>query len=648
MRARSYRREDELRIGGIFSLTGYLSWSGKYKRKAAELKVEMINETGGVNGRPLRLIAYDDQSSAEQAGAIAEALIFRHRVVAMVGTGSLPVSRAVATVANRYRTSVFVNSGYAIDPLKDAFVFNTTHKTEYAVACSFQYFLEKGINRLALLMPVGPLGELGSWLARRLGARMGIRIVGEERFDVASPNVTSQLRRLADLKPLALFSFVTGQPAASVSAAMAGLRLDLPLLVSHGNANPRFLKLVSQTPVQLIVPSGKTMVLDAIAENDPCRDVVVDFNKRHLRRYGEPANYYSAELADALDLVVEGLKRTGDADPEKLRDAAESIRNFGGMQGVYDLSPIDHYGTRIEQIVLLTVKDGMWNFAKAFSSISLFEDFHGNRKTGLIRKVADLLSVPSCDDVVPFQGLPSGDLVAARTGLNCTDLNVDLYFVTKLYWQQKRELIRAVAEGDAHSARETLFRLLTIILLQHFDDVERMKLAALELFLALFDSAIDQGVDVEELLRMRQRFTGEWEGVKDHETICLWIVRVLDAIQRALSLMRAEKKGGRLLKKVKDVIETHLSEEMTVGYVARRVGLSPSRLIHRMRSEYNLTVATCIAEARIKKAKRLLRNTDMPISAVGHEVGYGDQSYFSRTFRKHVGCTPKEYRNLSL
>ena len=91
---------------------------------------------------------------------------------------------------------MFVNSGYAIDPLKDLFVFNTAHKTEFAVACSFQYFVERGINRLALLMPFGPLGDLGSSLAKRLSDRMGIRIVGEERFDVASPDVTAQLRRL--------------------------------------------------------------------------------------------------------------------------------------------------------------------------------------------------------------------------------------------------------------------------------------------------------------------------------------------------------------------------------------------------------------------------------------------------------------------
>ena len=415
-RAKVPSREDELRIGGIFPLTGYLSWCGKYKRKAAELKVEMINRAGGIDGRPVSLIAYDDQSSAEQASRIAEMLVFKHRVAAMVGTGSLPVSRAVARVANRYRTPAFVNSGYAIDPTKDLFVFNTAHKTEFAVACSFQYFLERGIDRLALLMPHGPLGELGSWLARRLGSRMGIRIVGEERFDVASSDVASRLKRLHGLKPLALFSFATGGPAAAVAETMAALGFDIPLLVSHGNANPRFLKLISHTPINIVVPSGKTMVLDTIREDDPCRSVVMDFNARHVERYGEPANYYSAELADAIDLVAEGVRRTGDADPERLRDAVENISNFRGMQGVYNLSPIDHYGTHIEQIVLLTVKDGAWRFARAFSSIALLEDVHGSRKSRLIRRLGDLLSGPGSGMVHGDENPALAGMAAVRTG----------------------------------------------------------------------------------------------------------------------------------------------------------------------------------------------------------------------------------------
>lgn len=643
-RAQAREAQNEVRIGGIFSLTGYLSWSGRYKRKAAELKIDMINDAGGINGRRVKLIAYDDQSSEEQATKIAETLVFRHRVAAIVGTGSLHISRAVGWVANRYRTPAFINSGYAIDPGTDLFVFNTAHRTEFAIACSFQYFNEKGLSRLALLMPNGPLGDLGSRLARRLGDRMGIAIVDEERFDLSMPDVRNQLARLRCSKPHALFSFVTGQPAASVAESMAGTGMKMPLLVSHGNANPRFLKMISHTPVDIIVPSGKTMVLDDLQENDPCRDVVMDFNSRHLARYGEPANYYSAELADAVELVAEGLRQAGNADSEALREAVENIRGFEGMQGVYDLSPIDHYGTRIEQLVLLTVKDGAWSFAKAFSTISLFQDFHGDHKGSLIRKLADLLpgieaNEPTVSDEVPeFR-----HFLAARTGLSCTGLGPDLYYAAKLFCQQKVELMKSIREREPDKARKALFRLLTITLLQHFDRTEALRLAVFELFLALIDSAIDEGADIEEIVRLRHRLSAEWEGLKRPEALCLWTTRALDSIITSLRAV-GRAKGADLREKVTRFIDTHLPEDLSVNRVSRELGMSRSTLMHKLKNEYNLSLGECVGKARIEAAKRLLRHTAVPVSAVAQDVGYRDQSYFTKAFKKCVGQTPKDYR----
>jgi len=637
---------EELRIGGIFSLTGYLSWSGRHKRKAAELKVEMINEAGGIEGRPLKLISFDDQSLPAQASRIAEDLVFTHRVVVLVGTGTLPISRAVARIANRYRIPAFVNSGYAIDPVNDLFVFNTTHKTEFAVACSFQYFAERGINRIALLMPQGPLGDLGSWLGRRLAERMGIGIVGEERFDVSDARVATQLQRLRSLRPLAFFSFVTGQPAASVAETMAAMGLNQPLLVSHGNANPRFLKLVSHSPVPIIVPSGKTMAPDTIAEDDPCRNVVLDFNERHMRRFGEPANYYSAELADAVDLIVEGLRQSRDGDSERLREAVENVRGFRGMQGSYNLSPIDHYGTGIEQIVLLTVHNGSCHFEKAFSSVDLFEDFHGNRKGRLIRKVTELLPIalPGLEGSVrPEEAGESKTLLAVRTGLKCTDLGPDLYSSAKLFCQQKLDMVRHIRSRDFHHAKIALSRLLTLTVLQHFETPETMGLAVLELFLALFDAALDEGAQVENIIRVRHRLIQEWQNAKDPEALCLWIIRAVDNVGECICAVMKER-AAHLKERVTRFVRAHLSEELTVQQIARELGLSPSRLMHLMRSECNTSLGACVTRIRIEAAMRLLRSTDMPVSAIALEVGYKDQGYFTRVFRKNLKETPQTYR----
>lgn len=644
------KRQDgnELLVGGIFSLTGYLSWSGDYKKKGAELKIEMINEAGGINGNRLKLVAYDDRSSPELAAKIAEMLVLKHRVIAMVGTGSLPISGAVARVANKYKVPTFLNSGYTIDPLSDLFVFNTSHKTEFAVAGSFGHFVEKGINRIALLMPRGPLGDLGSWLGRQVGRELGIKIVGEERFDVSVPEMTSQLERLKSLKPLALFSFVTGEPAARLVTKMAQLGMNISLLVSHGNANPAFLKLVSRAPIPIIVPSGRTMILDSIPEEDPCRNKMTDFGERHTRRFGEPANYCSAESADAIDLLAEGLRSSGRPDGRILRDAVEAIKQFEGMQGVYDLSPIDHYGTQVEHMVLLDVQDGIWHLTKRLSSVGVFEAIHSDNKKKLVFRLARAFNEPSTEALkLAYETPGSTRRLAAQVGLSCTNLKGDPCFAVKLSSREKQELIQAIREEDYTKAKESLCRSLTISLLQYYEAFEPLKLAVSELFHALFDAAAsEEGVDLEKLIELKSKYVLEWTDLKDQEALCFWTVKAFREVIELIS-ERQRERGTGLLKNILRFIEIHFAENLTVDRIAREVCLSPSRLIHRMKSQYGLTLSDCIAKTRMDKAKALLKDTDMTICEIAHEVGYVDQGYFTRVFKKCLNKTPGNYRESS-
>jgi branched-chain amino acid transport system substrate-binding protein len=636
--------EEELLVGGIFPLSGYLSWSGEHKMNGAALKIAMINEAGGVDGRRLSLVTYDDRSSPQEAARVAEMLVQKHRVIAIVGTGSLPISAAVAQVANRTRIPAFLNSGYTIDPARDLYVFNTSHKTEFALACSLQHFLETGIDRLALLMPKGPLGDLGSWLGRRLSEELGIRIVGEERFNVDAPEVGPQLLRLSGLKPLALFSFATGHPAAKIAATMGRLSMRIPLLVSHGNANPSFLANVSRIPVPLVIPSGRMMALDSIPEGDPAKIRVSDFNRRHMACFGEPANYCSAESADAIDLLVQGLRRAGKAEGGRLRDAVEDIRDFEGLQGVYDFSPIDHHGTHVEHVVLLTLDEGAWRHKNVFSSVRLFEAFHGLEKTRLIFRLAGELTRP-CPRAHPQETARADRSMAAEIGLNCTNLKGDPCFVVRLAHQQKRELLNAFRDENYPRARECLCRAIVSNLLQYYDTPELLRLSLSELFHAFFDAAArEEGADVEGVAQLKRSCMTDFARAMDQEALCSWTVRTFEEVVGLLRERRRER-GTGLLKSVLRFIEEHVGEDLTVDRIAREVALSPSRLIHRIRGQYGLTLSDCITEARINGAKALLRDTDMAICEIAHQVGYSDQSYFTRVFRKSLNCTPRAFRD---
>jgi branched-chain amino acid transport system substrate-binding protein len=348
------------KIGFICPLTGALSWLGDYMKKGAELKVEMINKAGGVNGRPIQMITYDDQSAPEAGTRAAQRLIASDGVIALMGTGTATVSGAVSSVANKEKIPAIIQSGYELSE-KETFTFNNAHKTDYAMKRPLAYFAKKGINKVALLMPIGPLGEIGTSTIKDYAPGLKITIVGEEKFDVKAPDVTAQLAKLRSLNPQAIFSFCTGEPAALVARNMAQMGMgNIPLVVSHGNASPGFLKLVGQTQAYVIVPAGKIVHPESIAANDPSKKGIMEFSAEFQKKYGEPAVYYAGQQADAVALIAEGLRISKSDDPVKLRDAIESIKNFAGNNGMYSMSPKDHQGNRMEDMALFTIKDGKW------------------------------------------------------------------------------------------------------------------------------------------------------------------------------------------------------------------------------------------------------------------------------------------------
>lgn len=350
-----------VKIGGVYPLTGYLGWLGEYYKKAATLEVERINKAGGVNGYKLELVVYDDQSSPEEATRAALRLVTKDRVVAITGTATAPITGAVSSIANKHKVPAILSSGYDLRPDKEPFTFNTAHPTFFAIGRPFMQFKKQGIKAAGLLMPIGSLGEIGIANSKRASQEFGVPICAEERFDIKAPDVTAQLAKVRANNPAAIVTFTTGEPAALVAKNMDQLKMDIPLVVSHGNATPGFLKLASGLKTYVIVPSGKIMIPNQLPANDPCKSVIVQFNKLHMDKYGEPANYFSGLLADAVALIAEGMRISkSSTNPVKIKEGIEKVKNLPLLGGLYNLSATDHYGTKMDDMILLTIKDGKW------------------------------------------------------------------------------------------------------------------------------------------------------------------------------------------------------------------------------------------------------------------------------------------------
>lgn len=94
------------------------------------------------------------------------------------------------------------------------------------------------------------------------------------------------------------------------------------------------------------------------------------------------------------------------------------------------------------------------------------------------------------------------------------------------------------------------------------------------------------------------------------------------------------------------MVNERWQEKLTVGSVARRCGLSKAKLTYGFRELYQCTVPEAVSERRLEHAKRLLAQSDLPISSIGYRCGYMSNASFTRAFARRFGMAPTEMRRI--
>jgi YesN/AraC family two-component response regulator len=99
--------------------------------------------------------------------------------------------------------------------------------------------------------------------------------------------------------------------------------------------------------------------------------------------------------------------------------------------------------------------------------------------------------------------------------------------------------------------------------------------------------------------------------------------------------------------RILDYIEKTPLDQITLKEAAESIHINPSYLSQLFKQQLNKKFVDYITELRIEESKRLLQNTTLRMSEIAERVGYSDLAYFSNNFKKMVGSSPSEYRNLN-
>lgn len=106
----------------------------------------------------------------------------------------------------------------------------------------------------------------------------------------------------------------------------------------------------------------------------------------------------------------------------------------------------------------------------------------------------------------------------------------------------------------------------------------------------------------------------------------------------------AERSHG--IQSIHNYIHSHLQEDISLAMLSERFHFSPQYIAKKFKEQYNTTVMSYVTELRIGKSKSLLMHTEMSVSEIAKSVGYSDENYFSKVFKKQIGHSPLQFRKL--
>ena len=360
------KEKEPYKVGAVFSVTGRTSFLGEPEKKTAVLIAEAINKVGGINGHPLELVIYDDESDETKAVLAVKRLLKKDKVPVIIGPSLSGNTLAVVKVMNDAKVPLVscAASNKIVTPVVDRhWIFKVPQSDTHAVEKVYDHLLKRGINKIAIMSVSTGFGASGREELLRLAPQVGIEILADERYGPKDTDITAQLTRIRGTDAQAIVNWSVGPTQVLAVKNWHDLGMTkMPFYQSHGFGSRKNITLAAGAAEGVLCPLGRVNIPNLVPADNPQKKIIEIYNAAYQEKYKEPLSSFGGHGWDALNLVIDALKAVG-PDSAKIRDYIETRTNFIGQHGVFNFSPTDHNGLTKEAFEMVVVKDGDWALA---------------------------------------------------------------------------------------------------------------------------------------------------------------------------------------------------------------------------------------------------------------------------------------------
>lgn len=208
--------------------------------------------------------------------------------------------------------------------------------------------------------------------------------------------------------------------------------------------------------------------------------------------------------------------------------------------------------------------------------------------------------------------------------------------------EQERALLAMIRVGDRGSARRELNKLLATVFV-HSTRLPLVQARMIELLGYLVRAAVEDNPMLDALVERHIQWIDRIIATKDFEASCATLREALDEFINQIGLQGFNRPNIHVSRILQFLAENY-TRNIRLDEAAALVGLSRFRVAHLVKDCTGKTVRQHIKRLRIQQARTWLEETDKDFAQIAYELGFADQSHFTRHFRDVAGVTPARYR----
>ena len=341
----SAQAADPVRIGVALSQTGNLADSAAPYFKGLDLWREQANARGGLAGRPIEFVVYDDRSDPATAARLYEKLITDDKVDLVISSLGSATAATGSAVAEKHKM-VMINGGGAAEAIQQRgfkYVFQTAARISSYADGILPMIDKYKIKSIALVSrDYAAARDISKAIKEQIKGK-DVKIVMDEYFPAGTADFSSQIAKGQQLQPDLWIGLLYPSEAIETVRQFHSMNYMPKFFIANGVSQDDFIKSAGKDAEYAL---GMSLFEPSLPSEGN-----KEFVKTYHDKYSADPGYYSAFGFVAGTVLEAAVKKAGSIDTEKVREALTTLK-MGSVMGKHEVDPTTYMQVGVKGLVV--------------------------------------------------------------------------------------------------------------------------------------------------------------------------------------------------------------------------------------------------------------------------------------------------------